>query len=550
MCFEVKERDLLGRIGVVETKSGSFETPALLPVVNPAIQVVSPRELHERLGFEAIITNAYIIMKHFGQEAVEKGIHALLGFPGVVATDSGAYQLLVYGRVDVGPEEVVAYQEGMGSDIATILDVPTGWTDSREEALRTVLETARRGRELWSLRRREDVLWVGPVQGGRFTDLVARSAELMGELPFHIHALGSPVPVMEAYRFDVLVDMILAAKLHLPPERPLHLFGAGHPMMFSLAVALGCDTFDSAAYAIFARDGRYMTEAGTARLEELAYFPCSCPVCAKYEPSELLEMPKRERIRLLAMHNLYACLRELRAIKQAIREGSLWELLMLRAHAHPSLLKAVRKLASYSDVLEEHSPVARKRGIFVFSSADLARPEVVRFRKRLLERFSPSKGALLLLLPYPPERPFSRSLYYDRLLSALSGLGELARDVQVCLYMLPFGLVPLELDQVHPLSQHELAGADEGILRWAVGLAADFVRSKPSRAVLLVSDGGELAEELEVKLREACGREEKPLLVLRRANPWSEESLRSIVAALAELAEGRPPSKLFTGSGE
>ncbi|RLI38004.1 tRNA guanosine(15) transglycosylase TgtA, partial [Candidatus Bathyarchaeota archaeon] len=200
MCFEVRESDLLGRIGVVKTKSGRFETPALLPVVNPAIQVVSPRELHERLGFEAIITNAYIIMKHFGQEAVEKGIHALLGFPGVVATDSGAYQLLVYGRVDVRPEEVVAYQEDVGSDIATILDVPTGWTDSREEALRTVLETARRGRELWSLRRREDVLWIAPVPGGRLTDFVARSAELMGGLPFHIHSLCSPGPVMEAYR--------------------------------------------------------------------------------------------------------------------------------------------------------------------------------------------------------------------------------------------------------------------------------------------------------------------------------------------------------------
>ncbi|RLI12714.1 tRNA guanosine(15) transglycosylase TgtA, partial [Candidatus Bathyarchaeota archaeon] len=203
MCFEVKERDLLARIGVVETKSGRFETPALLPVVNPAIQAVSPWELRERFGFEAIITNAYIIMKRFGEEAVEKGIHELLGFKGVVATDSGAYQLLVYGEVDVGPDEVVAYQEAIGSDIATILDVPTGWAVSREQALKTVLETAERGKRLWSVKQRDDVLWVGPVQGGRFTDLVARSARLMGSLPFHIHALGSPVPVMEAYRFDV-----------------------------------------------------------------------------------------------------------------------------------------------------------------------------------------------------------------------------------------------------------------------------------------------------------------------------------------------------------
>ena len=50
---------------------------------------------------------------------------------------------------------------------------------------------------------------------------------------------------MQQYRFETLVDMIMAAKLHLPPDKPLHLFGAGHPMMFAFAVALGCDMFDS-----------------------------------------------------------------------------------------------------------------------------------------------------------------------------------------------------------------------------------------------------------------------------------------------------------------
>ncbi|NIM45993.1 MAG: tRNA-guanine transglycosylase, partial [Nitrososphaeria archaeon] len=60
--------------------------------------------------------------------------------------------------------------------------------------------------------------------------------------------------------FDLLVDMILTSKMNLPPNRPLHLFGAGHPLMFSLAVAMGCDLFDSAAYSIYAKENRYMTE--------------------------------------------------------------------------------------------------------------------------------------------------------------------------------------------------------------------------------------------------------------------------------------------------
>ena len=41
-------------------------------------------------------------------------------------------------------------------------------------------------------------------------------------------------------------------------SRPVHLFGAGHPMVFALAALLGCDMFDSASYAKFARDDRFM----------------------------------------------------------------------------------------------------------------------------------------------------------------------------------------------------------------------------------------------------------------------------------------------------
>jgi len=77
---------------------------------------------------------------------------------------------------------------------------------------------------------------------------------------------------------------VRAAKRGLDPDAPVHLFGAGHPMMLALAVAAGCDLFDSAAYALMARDGRYLTVSGTEHLEDMEYFPCSCPVCASTRP--------------------------------------------------------------------------------------------------------------------------------------------------------------------------------------------------------------------------------------------------------------------------
>jgi len=255
MSFELRSRDLLGRIGRLKTKGGVVETPALLPVVNPLSQPMPPRRMMEEFRCRVLITNAYIIKKHFGDDP-ELEVHRLLDYDGVVATDSGAYQILVYGGVETTPDEIIAYQKRINSDIAVILDVPTGWDVSRSRAEWTVEETLRRAEAALPLIEDDDILWVGPVQGGGYLDLVERSARIVGAMPFPIYALGSPTQVMERYLFTVLVDMIMAAKRNLPPDRPLHLFGAGHPMMFSLAVALGCDMFDSAAYAIYARKDR------------------------------------------------------------------------------------------------------------------------------------------------------------------------------------------------------------------------------------------------------------------------------------------------------
>lgn len=295
MSFEVREKNLLARIGRLRTKSGIVETPLLFPVVNPVVQPVPPKRIQADFGFEALITNAYILKKRYQNQPTQQGLHKFLDYDGVVMTDSGAYQILVYGDIEVSPYEIVQYQEVIGSDIATILDIPTGWNVTEQHARQTVNETLKRGRHFFRQKTRDDVLWVGPVQGGRYLNLVAHSARQMSKLPFQIHALGSPTEVMERYRFDVLVDMIMTAKMNLPPDRPLHLFGAGHPFMFSLAVALGCDLFDSAAYSIYAKEDRYMTENGTHRLNELEYFPCTCPRCTRTTPKQVKELLEKER---------------------------------------------------------------------------------------------------------------------------------------------------------------------------------------------------------------------------------------------------------------
>lgn len=475
--FRVKHYDLLGRIGELRTRQGRLETPALLPVVNPLKQVITPRDLRD-MGFEAITTNAYLLMKNMREKARAEGVHKVLDFDGVVMTDSGAYQLLVYGNVDASPDEIVKFQVEIGSDIAVILDVPTGHPAARSRAEFTVEETLRRARRLFELDR-GSALWVGPVQGGMWLDLVSFCAREMSKLPFDLYALGSPTKVMEQYRFDALVDMVLAAKSHLPLGKPFHLFGAGHPMMFSLAVGLGCDTFDSASYALYARQGRYMIESGTLRVKDLDYLPCSCPVCSKLSASELREMSKPEAERALAMHNLYVCLAELRRVKQAIKEGRLWDLIEARGACHPSMSLALQKVASVSHLLERGTPISKPKGVLLSSPLSTYRPEVYRFRKRVVERL-PFDRPILLLIPPPPTTPFSRSRAVKGLLKQLFLLlGGVLDLVDIYIYATPLGVVPLELDETYPASQHSSA----------IGLGKEVEEASAAQVASIISKG-------------------------------------------------------------
>jgi 7-cyano-7-deazaguanine tRNA-ribosyltransferase len=124
--FEVRHKDILGRIGVLTVGGKKAETPAFVPVINPVNQVVPASEIAKMLNCNIVITNSYILFRRLRDEVRERGVHAVIGFDGIVMTDSGGYQVLQYGEVEASPVDVALFQEAIGSDIATPLDKPTG----------------------------------------------------------------------------------------------------------------------------------------------------------------------------------------------------------------------------------------------------------------------------------------------------------------------------------------------------------------------------------------------------------------------------------------
>ena len=493
MSFRVHDKDLLGRIGTVTTKSGSFQTPHMFPVVDPNRPILDPKFFRDA-GVQAIMTNAYLLKRGRPNQTPEN-VHETLGFKETVATDSGAYQILEYGRVGVKPAEIIGYQEEIDTDIAVILDLPTGYHSDASRAGWTVDETVRRADEALKKIKRKDILWVGPVQGGVHVEEVARSAREMGKRSFSIFALGSPTEVMEVQRFDILVDMIVAAKKNLPPSQPLHLFGAGHPAIFPFIVALGCDLFDSAAYALYARMGRYLSSDGTQELDQMREFYCQCRVCDRTTPDEMRRLDPSDRERLLSQHNLLACFSELRRVREAIRKGRLWDLIEYRANANPSFRKFLASIVHHSRLLEEFTPAVKPRGISHFGEVSDHRPEMVRHLAR--KSWTPvEKNKPVVLLPGRWRRPYHEDPRNMPIVSKLLN----RPDAIVWFYTIPFGPVPVELDETFPLAQTESIDNRDlaNYERRAIQVAASLRRLSPKRVIILREGefGNTVAKEL------------------------------------------------------
>ncbi|MGI0078046.1 MAG: tRNA guanosine(15) transglycosylase TgtA [Nitrososphaerales archaeon] len=444
--FEIKATDMGARLGILKTKTSEFETPALLPVIHPVRQLLHCSEIRA-MGYEAVMTNAYTTLRRLKERASE-GIHRIIDYDGSIMTDSGGYQALEFGSVDTSPVEMARFEEKIGSDIAIILDKPTGFDVTKKHAAETVQLTLKAAQATKKVVSRDDVIWTLPVQGGRYIDLIEKSAKASARLDFGCYALGSPVEVMEEYEFSLLIEMIAACKRHVPENRPFHLFGAGHPLILPLAISLGCDMFDSASYMLYAKQDRYISSGGTIRLEQLGYLGCSCKVCTSFRAGELKRLPKEARIVALAKHNLFMLRQIIEETKQAMWEGRLWEYVQANSRNHPKALEAFRSAVALKGepLIDSGTPSFKDRGLFVSEPVDLRRPEMVRHRKRLKSLDLSSKETLIIL-PETKTKPCLRSKIYKE-------LAKIVHPEDLVAFACPnFGLVPAEISDIYPISQ-------------------------------------------------------------------------------------------------
>ena len=488
--FEITIRDGQARLGKIHTKHGIVETPCLLPVINPNIRTIEPREMWDKYGIQALITNSYVIWKHdkLKDVAIENGVHSLIDYPGMIMTDSGTFQSYVYGDVEVGVEEIVQFQKDIGVDVATMLDVFTRPDMKFSEVEKAVVETIDRGKI--SVETSGEMMLNGPIQGGLYPELRAKSAKGMSDLGFSVHPIGGIVPIMEQQGAQDLAKNHVCLQIESISNRPVHMFGCGHPMLFPMLIAMGADLFDSAAYVLFARDGRILTPWGTEKIAELEGWPILMPSITHYSPADVRKMNKEERTILLSKYNLEITLQEISRCRQAIRDGTIWRLAERRSHEHPALREAFLWLTTNPSKMKmepsnfgrnicvqrswrRKRPMGRKLGLaskFTTYTSwwrrswggmdTFNRPHIEMARRKVLSRWKSRKSGDVILF-HGTSAPWR-----DKIGDLVERICSLDYELFI---QTPIGIIPWNLEDLNPWAHIE--GPD-----WLWNSKPDFVK--------------------------------------------------------------------------
>jgi queuine tRNA-ribosyltransferase len=373
--FEILASDGAARTGRLLTSHGEVRTPAFIPLATRgAVRTLDVGDV-AGLGFELILGNTFHLFLAPGAERVSKlgGLHRFMGWERALITDSGGFQVfsLAHGNVAdevkgrrggagpsggvidisergvafrsyldgskkfMGPEESMAVQAALRSDIALVFDECTPFHADYEYTARSTERTHR-----WLDR---CLAWHGEsgppeqavfgiVQGGVHEDLRRASAEAVSAAAVDGLAIGGTLGRDKAEMHAVLS---MTAPM-LPLAAPKHLLGIGEPDDLLRGIGLGIDVFDCAVPTRLARHGMALaplpdsrfrfdvTKARFATDEGPLVDGCPCATCATHTRAYLHYLSRAEAptsARLITLHNLTFLERLVAGAREAIAAG-------------------------------------------------------------------------------------------------------------------------------------------------------------------------------------------------------------------------------------
>ncbi len=384
-AFTILARDesSRARAGSLSTAHGEVRTPAFTPLATKAtVKGLLPEEV-AALGYEMVLGNTFHLLLRPGPELIERfgGLGAFMGWSGPTITDSGGFQVFSMGHGTVAeeikgrargrpgeregaileidesgvrfrsyvdghvrflsPEDSMATQAALGSDIALVFDECTPFHVDRAYTQRSTERTHRwlqRCLRWHSEHGPQEQLVYGIVQGGVYEDLRRESAQLIGASACDGIAIGGSLGSEKAQMYEV-VGWATAELDGALERRPRHLLGIGEIDDLIAGVELGIDTFDCAMPTRLGRHGTALvpdpdarwrldlTKAAVRDSPEPLLQGCVCPACSKGLSRAYLGYLARAGeltgTRLIVMHNLAFIARLMGDLRQGIIDGRL-----------------------------------------------------------------------------------------------------------------------------------------------------------------------------------------------------------------------------------
>lgn len=265
-----------------------------------------------------------------------------------------------------------------------------------------------------------------------------------------IYIVGSAQQLFK--QTTLFIEYITTLKKLINVENLLYLPTIAEPSTLALLTYLGIDFFDASLAILAANDQTFLFPTGNIHQTQLTHLPCSCPACVNKKESKEMEFKD------ILSHNYYAFENELNLIRNAIRNQTLRELVEQRARVHPHLASLLhildRKKFSY---IEQFTATQRNKTLITTTNDGLFRPEVQRFRQRVLNRYQPpAHGTVLLLLPCSAKKPYSFSKSHRSFLQIIKSLRN-PWCIHEMIITSPLGLVPRELELIYPASSYDIA---------------------------------------------------------------------------------------------
>jgi queuine tRNA-ribosyltransferase len=376
LAFEITSRDGAARTGLLRLGGADVETPAFVPLATRgSVRALTAADVGA-LGFQMVLGNTFHLFLAPGDGRIARlgGLRKFMGWTGAVITDSGGFQVfsLAHGNVAdevkgrgrgarssgkvleisergvrfrsyidgserfMGPEESMAVQAALASDIALVFDECTPYHAEYEYTARSTERTHR-----WLDR---CLAWheangppaqavFGIVQGGVHEELRRASAERVAAAAVDGLAIGGTLGRDKEEMHGVLA---LTMPL-LPVDSPKHLLGIGEPDDLLEGIGRGVDLFDCAVPTRLARHGmalaplpesRYRFDVRNAALAEEAeplVSGCPCLACTQHDRAYihyLCRVQELTAVRLLALHNLTYLERLVAGARRAIAAGA------------------------------------------------------------------------------------------------------------------------------------------------------------------------------------------------------------------------------------